>query len=62
MFCLSPDNNVYKKTYYEISLTSCCDRLAAIAILKQYRPYLEMIPSLRRPDESIITIPLPIVP
>ncbi|MDF5723093.1 MAG: hypothetical protein PUP91_21990 [Rhizonema sp. PD37] len=50
-----------KKNYYEICLTSCCDRLAAIALLKQHRPYLEMIPSLRRPDESLITIPLPII-
>ncbi len=50
-----------QKTYYEASLAWCCNHLAAITLLKQHRPYLEMIPSLRRPDESIITIPLPIV-
>ena len=28
-------------------------------MLKQHRPYLEMLPSMRRPQESIVTIPLP---
>ena len=37
------------------------DRAAAIALLKQHRPYLEMLPSLRRPNESLIPIPLPII-
>jgi hypothetical protein len=46
---------------YEASLAEFSHHQAAIALLKQYRPYLEMIPSLRRPDESVITIPLPIV-
>ena len=46
---------------YEILLAKGCDRLGAIAILKQYRPYLEMVPSLRRPQESLISIPLPII-
>ena len=50
-----------QKSYYEASLAEYSNHLAAIALLKQYRPYLEMIPSLRRPDESVITIPLPIV-
>lgn len=50
-----------QKSHYEISLASFCNHLSAIALLKQHRPYLEMIPSLRRPDESIIIIPLPIV-
>ncbi|MDB9371790.1 hypothetical protein [Nodularia sphaerocarpa] len=50
-----------KKSYYEASLAEYSNNLAAIALLKQHRPYLEMIPSLRRPDDSIITIPLPIV-
>jgi hypothetical protein len=35
--------------------------VGAIDLLKQYRPYLEMLPSMRRPTESIITIPLPVV-
>ncbi|MCZ0901593.1 hypothetical protein ON021_16990, partial [Microcoleus sp. HI-ES] len=33
---------------------------AAIALLKKYRVYMEMIPSIRRALESLITIPLPI--
>lgn len=50
-----------KKSHYEATLAEYSNNLAAIALLKQHRPYLEMIPSLRRPDDSIITIPLPIV-
>ncbi len=50
-----------KKSHYEASLAEYSNHLAAIALLKQHRPYLEMVPSLRRPDESLITIPLPIV-
>ncbi len=50
-----------KRTHYEAVLAECCDALGAIALLKRYRPYLEMLPSMRRPDESLITIPLPIV-
>ncbi|MDZ7960536.1 MAG: hypothetical protein RMY34_22085 [Aulosira sp. DedQUE10] len=50
-----------QKSDYEASLAEYSHHLAAIALLKQHRPYLEMIPSLRRPDESVITIPLPIV-
>ncbi len=50
-----------KKSYYETSLSEYSNNIGAIALLKQHRPYLEMIPSLRRPDKSIITIPLPIV-
>lgn len=50
-----------QKSHYEASLAEYSNHIAAIALLKQYRPYLEMIPSLRRPDESVITIPLPIV-
>ncbi|AKG22132.1 hypothetical protein [Calothrix sp. 336/3] len=50
-----------KKSDYETCLAQYCHHEGAIALLKQYRPYLEMIPSLRRPDESLITIPLPLV-
>jgi acetone carboxylase gamma subunit len=46
-----------QKSHYEASLAEYSNHLAAIALLKQYRPYLEMVPSLRRPDESVITIP-----
>ncbi|MBD2212608.1 hypothetical protein H6G64_33550 [Calothrix sp. FACHB-156] len=50
-----------QKSDYEASLAEYSHHLTAIALLKQHRPYLEMIPSLRRPDESVIVIPLPIV-
>ncbi|TAE60028.1 MAG: hypothetical protein EAZ76_11075 [Nostocales cyanobacterium] len=50
-----------KKSLYEASLAEYSNHLAAIALLKKHRPYLEMIPSLRRPSESVITIPLPVV-
>ncbi|MBW4486158.1 MAG: hypothetical protein KME12_00030 [Trichocoleus desertorum ATA4-8-CV12] len=50
-----------KPSHYEELLAEYSDQLAAIALLKQYRPYLEMVPSMRRSEESIITIPLPLV-
>ncbi|WP_197524130.1 hypothetical protein [Thermosynechococcus vestitus] len=45
---------------YEHTLVRYTDPLHATELLRQYRPYLEMIPSLRRPQESLIPIPLPI--
>jgi hypothetical protein len=50
-----------KQSLYEASLADYSNHPAAIALLKQHRPYLEMVPSLRRPEESVITIPLPVV-
>lgn len=50
-----------KNSHYETLLAEYSNSEAAIALLKQHRPYLEMIPSMRRPDESVIAIPLPIV-
>lgn len=50
-----------KQVYYELLLADYCDRSGAIALLKQHRPYLEMLPSMRRPLESLITVPLPVV-
>lgn len=46
---------------YEELLAEYSQPQGAIALLKQFRPYLEMIPSMRRPFESVISIPLPIV-
>jgi len=46
---------------YETLLCAYSNQLEAINLLKQYRPYFELIPSLRRPTESLITIPLPVV-
>jgi len=50
-----------KQSHYEVLLSEYSNRDAAIALLKQYRPYLEMIPSMRRPYESVLVIPLPVV-
>ena len=49
------------KSDYEILLSEYSTRRGAIALLKQYRPYLEALPSIRRPEQSLITIPLPVV-
>ncbi|MGB2927158.1 MAG: hypothetical protein WBB82_17800 [Limnothrix sp.] len=50
---------VVKQSHYEALLAEYCDHEAAIALLKQHRPYLSMIPSMRRPADSLVTIPLP---
>ncbi|MEO1147686.1 MAG: hypothetical protein AAFY26_19055 [Cyanobacteria bacterium J06638_22] len=50
-----------KQSQYEALLAEYCDHQGAIALLQQYRSYLEMIPSMRRPTESLITIPLPLI-
>ena len=50
-----------KKSDYETLLAQYTTRSGAIALLKQYRPYLEALPSIRRPEQSLITIPLPVV-
>lgn len=50
-----------KQAHYEAVLANCSDQAGVIALLKQYRPYLEMIPSMRRSQDSLITIPLPLI-
>jgi hypothetical protein len=50
-----------KKSDYEQILSQYSNHIEAIELLKQYRPYLEMIPSIRRSEESLITMPLPVV-
>ena len=50
-----------KKSEYEALLAQYSDHQAVIELLKQFRPYLEMVPSMRRPGESVITIPLPLI-
>jgi hypothetical protein len=47
--------------FYEELLANYSNPLGAIALLKEFRPYLELIPSMRRPGESVITIPLPLI-
>ncbi|MGL5032370.1 MAG: hypothetical protein ACRC6M_01045 [Microcystaceae cyanobacterium] len=50
-----------KQSDYEALLAEYCSQKGAISLLRQYRAYLEKLPSLRRPEQSLITIPLPIV-
>lgn len=50
-----------QKAHYEEALAEYSNAQSAIALLKQYRPYLELIPSMRRPQDSLIAIPLPVV-
>lgn len=50
-----------QKVQYEELLATYSHSLDAIELLKCHRAYLEMIPSMRRAEESVITIPLPIV-
>ena len=50
-----------KPSDYEELLARYSQHTEAIELLKQYRPYLEMIPSIRRSEESLITMPLPVV-
>ena len=52
---------VVKQSHYETLLAEYSDSLAVVSLLKRYRLYLEMIPSIRQADESVVTIPLPIV-
>jgi hypothetical protein len=50
-----------KKSHYEALLAEYSNKESAIALLKQHRPYLEMLPSMRRSQDSLITIPLPVM-
>ncbi len=50
-----------QRSDYEQLLARYSNHTEAVELLKQYRPYLEMIPSMRRSEESIITMPLPVV-
>jgi len=50
-----------KQFHYDALLSEYSNPIAAIALLRQHRPYLEMLPSTRRPEESAIVIPLPLV-
>lgn len=50
-----------EKIDYEELLATYSLTTEAIALLRQYRPYLELMPSMRRPEDSLITVPLPIV-
>lgn len=44
---------------YETLLSTCTDHQGALELLKHHRPYFEAVPSVRRPQDSIVTLPLP---
>lgn len=48
-----------KSIQYESLLSTCTDHRGAMELLKRHRPYMEVVPSLRRPQESIVTLPRP---
>ncbi|MEB3233182.1 MAG: hypothetical protein VKJ64_19405 [Leptolyngbyaceae bacterium] len=50
-----------QQSQYEELLATYTDHQGMLALLKQVRPYLEMLPSMRRPQHSLLTIPLPII-
>lgn len=50
-----------KSADYEEILATYSGRQAAIELLKAYRPYLELLPSMRRPLDSTAVITLPLV-
>jgi len=52
---------INNQTLYEILLCNYSNQLEIVNLLRQYRPYFELIPSLRRPKDSLITLPLPVV-
>jgi hypothetical protein len=49
-----------KQSDYETVLADYSNREHIVSLLGQYRQYLEMIPSMRRPIDSLIAIPLPL--
>jgi hypothetical protein len=44
---------------YEELLADCCHYEGILSLLTQHRPYFEALPSVRRPQESMVAIPLP---
>ncbi len=50
-----------EKLQYEELLAHYSNHLNALELLKHHRPYFELVPSIRRSRESLITIPLPVV-
>jgi hypothetical protein len=46
---------------YETLLAEYTNHEMAMLLLQQHRPYMEMVPSIRRSRESILTLPLPAI-
>jgi hypothetical protein len=51
----------FPKSHYEELLAAYSQSANVVDLFKGHRPYLEMVPSMRRSNESIITIPLPVI-
>jgi hypothetical protein len=50
-----------QKKHYESWLAEYSNVASVLGLLREYRPYMEQIPSMRRLDESVIAIPFPLV-
>ncbi|WP_041698390.1 hypothetical protein [Thalassoporum mexicanum] len=50
-----------QQTQYETLLCDYSNPLEAVNLLRGYRPYFELIPSMRRPKDSVLSVPLPVV-
>jgi hypothetical protein len=50
-----------ERDLYETLLAEYSNHEMAMLLLQQHRPYMEMVPSIRRSRESIITLPLPTI-
>ncbi|NJM98716.1 MAG: hypothetical protein HC800_17565 [Phormidesmis sp. RL_2_1] len=48
-----------QRVAYEERLADCCHYDGLLAVLMQHRPYFEALPSVRRPETSMVAIPLP---
>ncbi|MGI8934004.1 MAG: hypothetical protein ACR2FS_08010 [Phormidesmis sp.] len=48
-----------RRIAYEELLADCCHYEGMLSVLKLHRPYFEALPSVRRPQESMVTLPLP---
>lgn len=44
---------------YEELLADCCHYDGILSVLMQHRPYFEALPSVRRPEVSVVAVPLP---
>jgi len=44
---------------YEELLAECCHYDGILSVLMQHRPYFEALPSVRRPEVSVVAVPLP---
>lgn len=48
-----------QRSAYEELLADCCHYDGILSVLMQHRPYFEALPSVRRPENSLVAIPLP---